>query len=392
MPKEDYLADGVVVKVDEQEYQQLLGYTGKAPRWGIAFKFPAEQVTTVVEDIVLQVGRTGVVTPVAHLKPVLVAGSVVSRATLHNEDEIARLDVHVGDTGILQKAGDVIPDIVSVVQELRPKHSKPYVFPTHVAECGGDGRIERLPGQAAWRCVSNDSFEQTMHRIAHFASRKCFDIEGLGPKIVEVLLENNLITTFDDIFTLKKGDLLALPRFGEKSVDNLLDAINKARSVSLARFLAALSIPQVGEETAYDVAKHFGTLEKIEKATYEEIEAIYGVGPVVARALYDWFRDPANKKIVHNLVKQVTIENVESASGTNPNIVGKTFVFTGTLPTLERGAAEAMVRERGGNASGSVSKATSYVVAGENAGSKYEKAKELGVAIITEEEFLRLIA
>ena len=392
MPKEDYLADGVVVKVDEQEYQQLLGYTGKAPRWGIAFKFPAEQVTTVVEDIVLQVGRTGVVTPVAHLKPVLVAGSVVSRATLHNEDEIARLDVHVGDTVILQKAGDVIPDIVSVVQELRPKHSKPYVFPTHVAECGGDGRIERLPGQAAWRCVSNDSFEQTMHRIAHFASRKCFDIEGLGPKIVEVLLENNLITTFDDIFTLKKGDLLALPRFGEKSVDNLLDAINKARSVSLARFLAALSIPQVGEETAYDVAKHFGTLEKIEKATYEEIEAIYGVGPVVARALYDWFRDPANKKIVHNLVKQVTIENVESASGTNPNIVGKTFVFTGTLPTLERGAAEAMVRERGGNASGSVSKATSYVVAGENAGSKYEKAKELGVAIITEEEFLRLIA
>jgi DNA ligase (NAD+) len=234
MPKEDYLADGIVVKVDERQFQEALGYTGKAPRWGIAFKFPAEQVTTVLEDIVFQVGRTGVVTPVAHLRPVSVAGSTVSRATLHNEDEIKRLDVRIGDTVILQKAGDVIPDIVSVVKELRPKNSKPFLFPTHVPACGGDGRIERVPGQAAWRCVSTDSFEQHKRKFYYFVSKRCFDIDGLGPKIIDVLLELELITTFDDIFTLKRGDLLAIPRFGEKSVDNLLRVCRKSSEGDIA--------------------------------------------------------------------------------------------------------------------------------------------------------------
>jgi DNA ligase (NAD+) len=397
MPKQDYNADGIVVKVDELTLQSMLGYTGKAPRWGIAFKFPAEQVTTVLEDIVFQVGRTGVVTPVAHLRPVLVAGSTVSRATLHNEDEIKRLDVRIGDTVILQKAGDVIPDIVSVVRELRPKNSKPYVWPTHVAACG---RIERIPGQAAWRCVEKDSYEQVKRRFYHFVSKHCFDIDGLGPKIIDVLLEHNLIASFDDIFTLKRGDLLALPRFAEQSVDNLLVSIEKARKVTLPRFMASLSIPQVGEETAYDIAKHFGMIEKVSTAPYDMLEAIYGVGPVIARAVYDWFRVGGNKKLVANLLRHVKIEKMASKDGASDGvsskresskIAGKTFVFTGTMPTLERIAAEEMVRERGGHTSSSVSKKTDYLVAGDNAGSKLSTARELGVKIISEVEFMKML-
>ncbi len=388
MGKEDYLADGIVVKVDERHYQDLLGYTGKAPRWGIAFKFPAEQVTTVLEDIVFQVGRTGVVTPVAHLRPVSVAGSTVSRATLHNEDEIKRLDVRIGDTVILQKAGDVIPDIVSVVKELRSKNSKAYAFPTHVPLCGGDGSIERIPGQAAWRCVSTDSLEQHKRKFYYFVSKKCFNIDGLGPKIIDVLLDNNLISTFDDIFTLKRGDLLALPRFGELSVDNLLESIEKGKKTTLPRFLASLSIPQVGEETAYDIAEHFGTIEKIMEAKYEELEAMHGVGPVVAQAVVDWFKKGENKKLIKNLLKYVEIEKIQSKA--NLPLADMTFVFTGTM-NMDRTEAQGKVRTLGGEVSSSVSKNTSYVVAGESAGSKLDKARELGVKVITEEEFLKMI-
>ena len=400
MPKQDYLADGVVVKVDDLSLQNALGYTGKAPRWGIAFKFPAEQVTTVVEDIALQIGRTGVLTPVAHLRPVSVAGSTVSRATLHNEDEIKRLDVRIGDTVILQKAGDVIPDIVSVVHDLRPKNSVAYVFPKKVMACGGDGSIERIPGEAAWRCVSKDSFDQVKRRFYHFVSKKCFDIDGLGPKIIDVLLEENLISSFDDVFSLKRGDLLSLPRFAEKSVDNLLESVEKARTVSLPRFIASLSISQVGEETAYDLAKAFGSIEKIAAASLEEIEAIYGVGPIVAKAAYDWFRVAGNKKLVANLLKHVKIEKMPGSAGVGAGagadalggvFAGKSFVFTGSLPTLDRDAAQEMVRDRGGDVSSSVSKNTTYVVAGDSAGSKLDKARSLGVEIIDEETFKKML-
>ncbi len=404
----DYQLDGIVIKVNSQKIQQALGYTGKSPRWGVAYKFPAEQVTTVLEDITFQVGRTGVVTPVAILKPVLVAGSTVSRATLHNEDEITRLDLRIGDTVIIQKAGDVIPDIVSVVRELRTNKMKPFVWPTHIPACGGDGRIVRIPGEAAWKCVSPDSFDQQKRKFYYFVSKHCFDMDGLGPKILDVLLENNLISSFDDIFTLKKGDLLALPRFAEKSADNVIQAIEKARKVTLPRLIASLSIPQVGQETAYDVARHFEnlknqipasaggsnlkseqtTLDLIAHASVVEFRSIYGVGDVVAESLHSWFRDADNIKLVANLLKHITL--VQEEIRANKKFEGKSFVFTGTLPTLEREVAQDMVRKNGGDVSSSVSKKTSYVVAGAEAGSKLEKAQELGVPILDEVAFLAL--
>ena len=385
----DYGLDGIVIKVNQRHIQEALGYTAKSPRWGVAYKFPAEQVTTIVEDIVFQVGRTGVITPVAALKPVLVAGSTVSRATLHNEDEIKRLDLRIGDTVVLQKAGDVIPDIVSVMKELRTSKEKPFVWPTHIPACGGDGSIERIPGEAAWRCVNKDSFEQQKRKFHYFTSKKCFDIDGLGPQILNLFLESGLISTFDDIFTLKKGDILNLPRFAEKSADNLIVAIEKARKITLARLLASLSIPQIGEETAYDIARHFGTIETLMKANKEEFESIYGVGPVVAESIASWVKDSDNKKLVARLLKQITIIPEETSG--QKILEGKSFVFTGSLPTLEREEAQRLVIINGGDVSGSVSKKTSYVVAGEEAGSKLDKARELGVKIIGEEEFLRMV-
>lgn len=388
--KEDYWIDGIVIKVNEKEYQDALGYTGKAPRFAIAFKFPAEQVTTVVEDIVLQVGRTGVLTPVAHLRPVLVAGSTVSRATLHNEDEINRLDVRVGDTVILQKAGDVIPDIVKVLTEMRTGKEKPYKFPTHVPECGGDGSIERIPGQAAWRCVFKNSSAQLRRKLYHFVGKHAFDIEGCGPKVIDALLDNHLIATASDIFSLKKGDLMALPRFAEKSVDNLLESIGKAKKVTLPRFIFALSISQVGEETAYDLAEHFGSIEKLQKSTFEELEVIDGVGPVVAQAIVDWFADKDN---IHELEKlcaacEVTKIKIEAKK---PGLAGKTFVLTGTLSTMSRDEAKSLIKKYGGKTSSSVSKATNYVVAGENAGSKLDEAQKLGVSVLDEQQFLKMV-
>ncbi len=398
--KEDYLIDGIVIKVNEIAAQNAIGYTGKAPRFGIAFKFPAEQVTTIVEDIQLQVGRTGVITPVAHLKPVLVAGSTVSRATLHNEDEIERLDIRIGDTVILQKAGDVIPDIVKVLTELRTGKEKPFKFPTHVAECGGDGRIERIPGQAAYRCVIKDSGVMHRRRLHHFVSKKCFDIDGMGPKQIDLLIENNLVSTADDIFTIKKGDLLALPRFAEKSADNLIESIERGRKVSLSRFLFALSIDHVGEETAEDIAKHFGNLEAVMQASYTKDGSLFnvidGVGEVVGESLVKWFQNKEHQALVKRLLKHVSVEdftrdatNNRRISGDREFFEGKTFVLTGTLETMSRDEAKEKIKERGGDTSGSVSVKTDYVLAGAEAGSKLDKAEELGVKVIDEKEFLK---
>jgi DNA ligase (NAD+) len=386
--KEDYLIDGIVIKVNERKYQQVIGYTGKAPRFAIAFKFPAEQVTTIIEDIVLQVGRTGVLTPVAHLKPVSVAGSTVSRATLHNEDEIKRLDARIGDTVILQKAGDVIPDIVSVLKEMRTGKEKEFIFPKKVSICGGDGSVERVEGQVAHRCVNKNSFTQQKRKFEYFVSKKAFNIDGLGPKIIEKLLEQNLISEFDDIFTLKKGDLLELDGFAEKSADSLLREIEKAKKIELARFLISLSIPQIGEETAYDIANYFGTLKNIQNAKKEDFETIPGVGGIVTLSIFYWFKDKNNRQLLKNLLKHITIHQ-QSQQGRS--LLGITFVFTGTMETMSRDTAKIKIRVLGGNVSSSVSKNTNYVVAGKDSGSKYKDAQKLGVKIIDEKEFMTLI-
>lgn len=389
-PKEDYLIDGVVVKVNERNYQEALGYTGKSPRFGIALKFPAEQVTTVVEDITLQIGRTGVLTPVAILRPVLVAGSTVSRATLHNEDEIKRLDVRIGDTIILQKAGDVIPDVVKVLTEMRTGKEKIFKFPTHFHLCGGDGSVERVPGQAAYRCVYKNSFTQQKRKLQYFASKRVFDIDGLGPRVIDALMEAEIISDFVDIFKIEKGDLEALPRFAEKSINNLLESIEKSKDVTLARFIASLSISQVGEETAIDLAKHFKTPEAFQKASKADLEALNGVGPVAAEAITEWFKDPENKKLYEELLTLVRIQKEETKSQNN-KFAGLTFVLTGTLETLSREEAKEKIRNLGGDVASSVSKNTSYVVAGSEAGEKLTKAESLGVKVLNEKEFLNML-
>ncbi len=387
--KLDYGLDGIVIKINSIKIQEALGYTAKSPRFGVAYKFPAEQVTTVVEDIVLQVGRTGVLTPVAHLKPVLVDGSTVSRATLHNEDEIRRLDVRIGDTVILEKAGDVIPKIVEVLKDLRKGDEKEYFFPKKVSVCGGDGSIERAPGQVAWKCVFN-SYEQEKRKWYHFVGKGAFDVDGLGPRIVDTLLDAGLISTYADLFTLKSGDILSLEGFKEKSANNLIEAIEKAKKVTLARFIIGLSIPQVGEETAYDIANNFKSIEKIAKVKEEDFRNIYGIGDIVAKSLAEWFVNEENKKVLKELLKYIEIENPKNEEGYKI-FNGMTFVLTGTMKKLSRIEAEEKIRSLGGDVSSSVSKKTTYVVAGENAGSKLDKANELGVRILKEIEFLSML-
>jgi DNA ligase (NAD+) len=394
-----YWIDGIVVKVNEHDTQERLGFTGKAPRFAIAYKFPAEQVTTVVENIVLQVGRTGVLTPVAHLRPVSVAGSVVSRATLHNEDEIKRLDVRLGDTVILQKAGDVIPDIVSVLKELRTRKEKIFKWPTHVPECGGDGRIERVPGQAAWRCVYKNSFAQERRKLRHFASKGALNIEGLGPSTVDALLENGLVQHFDDFFTLTEGDVLTLEGFAEVSAKKLIESIQRATNppaggVPLSRLITGLSIPQVGEETAILLAQNFKTIDAIVEVSVGDLEIINGIGPIVAKSIFDWFREKENKKLVERLKRVLHIQNPDLTSRSNLDkkpLAGRTFVLTGSLSSMGRDEAKEALRKLGASVSSSVSKNTFAVVAGEEAGSKLDRARELGVRVLTEQEFLKML-
>ena len=391
----DYLIDGVVVKVNNRHIQETLGYTGKAPRFAIAFKFPAAQVTTTVTDIALQVGRTGVVTPVAHLAPVSVDGSTVSRATLHNEDEIERLDVRIGDTVIIQKAGDVIPDIVEVLKPLRTGQEKVFHMPKTCPECNTvlskkTVGVKSDAQSAALYCMNQQCPAKDRRILYHFTSKHAFDIKHLGPKNLDVLLDAGLISSRADIFTLKRGDILNLPRFAEKSVDNLLEAIERARSISLERFIVSLSIPEVGEETARLCATHFKTIVHLREATTEELSAIDGIGVRVSESITHWFADIHNQKVLNDLLAQVRIQTVQ-ISKTVQKFTNMTFVLTGTLPTLSRDDAKKKILALGGSVSGSVSKKTSYVLAGENPGSKYDDAVKLGVKIVNEEEFLKLI-
>jgi len=386
-----YGIDGVVLKVNDIETQELLGYTAKAPRFGIALKFPAEQVTTIVEAIELQVGRTGVITPVAHLKPVLVDGSMVARATLHNEDQIKRLDIRVGDTVILQKAGDIIPEVVEVVLDLRPAKTTPYRFPKTVASCGGDGSIERIPGEAAYRCVSLASDFLHLKRLHYFVSKAGLNIDGVGPRIIDQLIDANLIKEADDLFTLTVEEVEALPGFKRKAAENVITAIKNARVQTLARFLTALGIEQVGEETARIITKHFNTLEDLMSATETDLAKIHGVGEVVASSLTNWLSDKKNQKTVMNLSKYITFTKPENPKS-NTKLSGMTVVLTGTLEKLTRDEAKELIREAGGNVGSSVSKKTNYVVVGRDAGSKAAEAKALSVPILTEDEFMAFIA
>lgn len=386
--------DGVVVVVEEVALRQKLGVVGKAPRWMQAYKFSGEEATTIVEEIIVQVGRTGILTPVAVLKPVSVGGVIVSRATLHNEDEIKRLGLKIGDTVIVQRAGDVIPDIIKVLPKLRTGKEKEFRMPKLCPMCGG--RVEqRAIGSGENKsvghfCVSRDCFEINRRQIGHFVAKQSMDIEGLGPKIIEQLMKEGLVRDVADIYGLTEGDLVPLERFADKSAQNLIEAVNKSRQAPLWRFINALGILHVGEETAIDLANHFGSVEKLAKATAEELAAISNIGQVVAQSIVNWFGEAKNKKLLARLLKAVKIEKPRSVKKKQV-FKGLILVLTGELASLSRDQAKAAIRERGGEVASSVSARTSLVVAGEAPGTKYEKAQELGVKIIEEEEFLKML-
>lgn len=393
--KTPYWIDGIVVKVNERRFQEAIGYTGKAPRYAIAFKFSPEEVTTIVEDITVQVGRTGALTPVAHLKPVSVAGTTVSRATLHNEDEIKRLGVKIGDTVIIRKAGDIIPEIVEVVSGLRTGKEKEFKMPWKCPVCGSPVKKEILgegeKKSAALYCANKNCFAQELERLIHFVGRKGMNIDGLGEKILEQLMNEGLISDAADIFELKKGDLTPLERFAEKSADNLIEAIEKSKKVPLGKFLFALGIRHVGEETAELVANRFAGTDKILKASKEDFEKVGGIGKVVAASLDEWFADSRNKKLLSRLLGYIRVIPPEKSAGRNLKLDGKTFVLTGELDSMSREEAKRRIKSLGGKISGSVSAKTDFVVTGKNPGSKFDKAKELGVKTIDENRFLKML-
>lgn len=388
---QDYGIDGLVVKVNERKLWDKLGYTAKSPRGGVAYKFPAVEVATKLLSITCQVGRTGAITPVAELEPVLLAGSVVARATLHNEEEIERLDVRIGDTVALRKAGDVIPEIFDVFVDLRPKSAKKFIMPTACPECGSV-LVKETVGKdvsAAWYCKNGACPAKHLEGLIHFVSKKGMNIEGLGDRIIEEFRELGLITNQVSIFKLRKEDIEGLEGFGEKSAENIIASIEAARNVPLSRFLYSLGIRHVGETTAKDIAQHMGTFETIRRATYEELLAVEGVGEKVAQSLVDYFKDTANQKALDELLKEITVSEEKKKQG--GKLSGLSFVITGTLPTLSRDDAKALIEEHGGKVTASVSKATSYLLAGEGGGGKRTDAEKFGVKIVSEEELLHMV-
>jgi len=385
-----YEIDGVVVLINNNKIFEKLGIVGKSPRAGIAFKFPQSQATTKILDVKLQIGRTGAVTPVAILEPVQVTGITISRATLHNEDEIKRLGLKIGDTVIVGRAGDVIPEIVKVLPELRNGSEKAFRMPTHCPSC--NTKLEKTENEALLKCPNSKCFARQRRNFYHFVSRSAFNIDGLGPKIIDRLLDEGLIQDVSDLFELKEGDLVVLDRFAEKSVDNLLKSVEQKKEISLDRFIYALGIRNVGQETAIDLAEKFGSLEKIKNAKLEDFDDILDIGPVVAKSIYEWFNEKENLKLLDRLEKVgVRIPTYAKASASKQKFKNLTFVLTGGLENMTRDEARAKIREFGGNVSESVSSKTSFVIEGKEAGSKAEKAKSLGVKILSEGEFLKMI-
>jgi DNA ligase (NAD+) len=383
-----YEIDGVVVKVDSYEMQRDLGEKSRSPRWAIALKFPPRQATTVVEDIVPQVGRTGVITPVAHLTPVNVSGVMVSRATLHNWEEMERKDIRKGDTVVVERAGDVIPAVVRVLTEKRNGTETALPIPLTCPECGGE--IVRIPGEVAVRCVGLACPAQVRESLKHFASRRAMDIDGLGEKFIEQLLSLQLVKDVADIYTLTREDFMQFERMGDKLSENLLQAIESSKSRDLSRFIFALGIRNVGEHTAKLLASAFGSVENLSQASEEELTSIREVGPQVAESITDFFKNQENQRIIERLLASGVQPSVEEKR-VGGRFTGKTFVFTGTLTRFTRDDAKKIVELEGGHAAGSVSKKTDYVVAGSEAGSKLDKAVQLGVKVLTEEEFLELV-
>ena len=384
-----YEIDGIVVSANNSHLFQKAGVVGKAPRGGIAFKFTPTEAETIVEDIIVQVGRTGTLTPVAVLRPVNVGGVVVSRATLHNLDEIKRLDVKVGDTVIVGRAGDVIPDIRQVIKEMRTGKEKEFKMPRKCPIC--ESPIEQVKGQVAFKCVNKNCPAIRREAIYHFVSRNAFDIDGIGPKIVDQLMEVGLIRDSADLFFLKKDDLLNLERFAEKSAQNTVEAIQSKKEVALDKFIYSLGIEHVGEETAFVLARRFKKLSSIKNAGLDELESIEDVGPVVARSIYDWFQKSYNLKLLEKFNKAGVRVLEEKTTKKSIKLANKKFVLTGSLKSMSRDNTKEKIRELGGDVSSSVSKETDYVVAGLEPGSKYDRAKKLGVKIISENEFLNLI-
>ena len=395
--KEDYWIDGVVVKVNKRKYQKQLGYTGKAPRWAIAFKWSGEQATTILKDVIFQVGRTGKITPVAVLKPVNVRGTVVSRATLHNADELKRLKIKIGDTVIVEKAGDVIPHIIKVIPELRPQDAKEINFPANCPICGSV--VIRPKGEVAHYCSNKKCGAKQRNHLYYFVSKKAFDIQGLGPKIIDQLMDAGLVSQPADIFLLKEGDLEPLERFAEKSAANLISAIKKAKEITVPRLLIACSIKYVGEETAYLLIEKLNLwvvksiselIERFRSLTKENLEAVDGIGPKVAQSIINWFSNKKNIEFLKKLEEVGIKLKIEKPTKKNQKLEGKSFVFTGELESISREKAQEKVRELGGKTPSSISKKTDFLVVGKNPGSKYEKAKKWGIKIINEKEFFKL--
>ncbi len=384
----DYDIDGLVVKVNSLAAQNKLGSTNKHPRWAAAFKYEAEEAETVVEDIHVQVGRTGAITPVAELTPVFVSGSTVSRATLHNEDEIKRLDVRVGDRVVIIKAGEIIPKVVRVLDKDRKGRKPEFKMPKTCPEC--DSIIERPEGEAVWRCVNATCPAQLKERLLHFASRNAMDIDHLGTAIVDQLVDTDKVKSFYELYDLKLENVSSLERMAEKSGKNLIDAIEKSKQAGLARLVFGLGIRHVGQRVAQVLAQTYGSMDALSKAPYEDLEAIDEIGPRIAESIREFFGEKHNKKELCKLKQHGLVMTQEQKTG-GGNLSGKQFVLTGTLENLTRDEAKRKIVDAGGRVTSSVSAKTDYVVAGADPGSKLTKAQKLGVAILTEQEFQKLI-
>jgi len=384
-----YEIDGAVIKVNSLHIQELLGAISRSPRWALAYKFKPQQATTVVKDIIVQVGRTGALTPVAVLEPVRLAGVEIQRATLHNQDEIDRKDIRIGDTVLVQRAGDVIPEVVKVIEHKRTGTERKFSMPAHCPACGSP--VSKPENEAVYRCLNLQCPAKIKESIRHFASRRAMDIEGLGDKLIDQLVDQGLVKNFADIYTLTKDQLASLDRMADKSAGNVLASIQKSKKAGLERLLYALGIRHVGEHTARILVQHFKSLNKLLQASRYDLLDIHEIGPEVSESIVQFFFDEKNRLLLQRLQEAGVSCEPAAPLAADTRLSGKTFVFTGTLKKMTRAEAEQLVVARGGRASGSVSKKTDFVVAGDDPGSKYEKARKLGVTILTEEDFLELL-